>query len=67
MKILNACVYWELYGNTKYKTCNAEIIIPGVGNVTIKDFLSEDLRNRIEQEAIFNLKQKLVMKDSEEK
>lgn len=58
MQILHAHVYWS---NTKQypRTCSAEIDVPGLGKVNIDNFISDDLRNRIEAEAIFCLEQRL--------
>ena len=59
MKILNAHIYWFTIPNSEHKSSTAEIEVPGLGIVNIKDFISDELRTRIEAEAIFALKQNL--------
>jgi hypothetical protein len=58
MQIESAHITWKS-GTTEFKHCSASIDVPGLGKVEIKDFISDDLRNRIEAEAIFSLNQKL--------
>jgi hypothetical protein len=53
MNINHAHIFWTV------KTSSAEINVPGLGSVNIADFISDETRNRIEQEAILALEQRL--------
>jgi hypothetical protein len=62
MKIKDAHIYWS-YNSSFPNTVIAKIEVDGLGEVTIDKCLSDDLRNQIEAEAIFTLKQRLNIKD----
>lgn len=54
MKMDHVFISWG-----EYPASSAEIDVPGLGKVTIKDFISDEARERIEKEAILSLNQKL--------
>lgn len=55
MKAEHAHIWWGSNGLSSTATIN----VSGLGNVEIRNFISDDTRNRVEQEAILSLQQRL--------
>jgi len=69
MQIKSCHVFFKYEGNNQTSVVTIEV--PGLGEVSIKDFISDALRNWIEKESIYVLRMKLgqisLKEESEDK
>ena len=53
MKVMNAHITWNsLPTSCEFLASSAEVFVDGLGDVVIRDFISEDLRSKLHEEIV---------------
>lgn len=53
MKVMNAHITWNsLPTSCEFLASSAEVFVEGLGSITIRDFISEELRNRLHEDIV---------------
>lgn len=54
MKVMNAHITWNSLPTTscEFLASSAEVFVEGLGSITIRDFISEELRNRLHEDIV---------------